>query len=267
MNRIPSPGPPHFAGLLLGVLVLAACSSPAARTQANRDRDAQVVANAVRQLDLSGARFSMDNQLVYRGGSVPSGQELVFQSSSTNGTFKDGQARFEYRFTKSSKPAVYDMVVDESRLFVKAHSGSSWKTLPAGDAAVLLPLARLETIRQTVLLARDVGGATVNFAGGGLYRKYRVTPAGPQLEQLEGVVFSGGDETAFLKTASGEVDVFLTLTEKKLARVEAHLKGVDPQSHTVQMIDSSIDLQPSRVSDIQAPAGATAIQVSDLFNI
>jgi hypothetical protein len=257
----------RFVGLLLGVLVLAACSSPGARTQADQDRDARMMANALREVDLGGATFTMDNQLAYTGGSVPSGQELVFQSSSTNGTFKDGQARFAYRFTRGSKPTVYDMVVDESRLFLKSHSGSAWKMLPAGDAAVLLPLARLETIRQTVLLAGDVGGATVSPAGGGLYRKYRVRPATAQLEQLEGVVFSGSDERTFLRTASGEVDIFLTLTDRKLARIEAHLRGVDPQSHTAQAIDSSIDVRPSRVSEIQAPAGATAIQVSDFFNI
>jgi hypothetical protein len=253
--------------LLLGALALGACSAPQGRTQADQDRDAQLIANDLRGADLTGARFSMDNQLAYTGGSVPSGQELVFRSSSTNGTFKDGEARFEYKFTKASRPTVYDMVVEESRLFVKAHSSAAWKTLPAGDAAVLLPLARLETIRQTVLLAGDVGGATVSPMSGGLYRKYRVKPAPAQLEQLEGVVFSGSDESTFLRTASGEVDVFLTLSDKKLARIEVHMRGSDPQSHTTQMIDSSIDVRPSTVGEIRAPAGATAIQISDLFNI
>jgi hypothetical protein len=42
---------------------------------------------------------------------------------------------------------------------------------------------------------------------------------------------------------------------------------MDPQSHTAQMIDSSIDIRPSRVGEIQAPASATTIQVSDFFNI
>jgi hypothetical protein len=257
----------RVAAPLLAVVLLAACSTPAVRTQADQNRDAQVMANALRQVDFGGARFSMSNQLAYNGGSVPSGQQLVFQSSSTNGTFKDGQARFDFRFTKGSKPAVYDMVVDESRLFVKSHSSSAWKMLPASDAAVLLPLARLETIRQTVLLARNVGGATVSPVGGGLDRKYQVRPAPVQLEQLEGVVFSGGAETAFLKTASGEVNVFLTLTDKKLTRIEVHLRGVDPQTRTAQMINSSIDIRPSSVSEIQVPANATAIQVSDFFNI
>jgi hypothetical protein len=253
--------------LLLGALVLGACSVPQGRTQADQDRDAQLIARDLRGVDLAGARFSMDNQLAYTGGSVPSGQALVLHSSTTNGTFKDGEARFEYKFTKASKPTVYDMVVEESRLFVKAHSSASWKLLPAGDAAVLLPLARLETIRQTVLLAGDVGGATVSPMDGGLYRRYRVKPAPAQLEQLEGVVFSGGDEATFLRTAWGEVDVFLTLADKQLARIEVHLRGADPQSHTSQTIDSSIDLRPSRVSEIRTPAGATAIQISDLFNI
>jgi hypothetical protein len=257
----------RVVGLVLGVLVLSGCSGPQIRSLADQARDARVMASALRQLDLGGAQFDMDNQLAYTGGSVPAGQEVVFQSSSTNGTFKDGQARFAFRFMKGSKPTVYDMVVDESRLFLKAHSSSAWKMLPAGDAAVLLPLARLETIRQAVLLAGDVGGATVGLTGGALYRKYRVTPAPAQLEQLEGVVLSGGDEQTFLKTASGEVDVFLTLGDKRLARVEVHLRGADPQSHTAQMIDSSVDVRPSRVSEIKTPAGAAAIQVSDFFNI
>jgi hypothetical protein len=254
-------------GLGLAVLVLGACSGPQVRTQADQARDAHVMAAALRQVDLGGARFNMDNQLAYTGGSVPAGQEVLFQSSSTNGAFKDGQARFGFKFLKGSKPTVYDMVVDESRLFLKAHSSSAWKMLPAGDAAVLLPLARLETIRQAVLLAGDVGGATVSLVSGSLYRKYRVVPAATQLEQLQGVVLTGGDESTFLKTAFGEVDVFLTLTEKQLSRIEVHLRGMDPQSHTAQMIDSSIDIRPSRVGEIQAPASATAIQVSDFFNI
>jgi hypothetical protein len=258
----------RVGGLLLGLLVLAACSGPqVVHTQADQERDAQVVANALRQVDLGGAHFDMDNQLAYTGGSVPAGQEVLFQSSSTNGTFKEGQARFAYRFMKGTRPTVYDMVVDESRLFVKSHASSAWKMLPAGDAAVLLPLARLETLRQTVLLAGDVGGATVSLVGGALYRKYRVTPAPAQLEQLQGVVLTGRDETTFLKTASGEVDLFLTLADKQLARAEVHLRGMDPQSHTAQMIDSSINIRPSTVGEIQAPPTATAIQVSDFFNI
>lgn len=256
----------RIVGPLLGLLLVAGCAAPGARTQADRDRDAQVVVSALHEVDQDGAHFTMQNQLAYTGGAVPSGQELLFQSSSRNGIFKDGQARFDYRFSRNSKPTIYDMVTDESRLFVKAHSSSAWKTLPAGDAEVLLPLARLETIRQTVLLAADVGGATVSPVGG-LYRKYRVTPAPAQLEQLEGVVVSGSDEKTFLRNATGEIDIFLTVTDKKLVRIEAHLRGQDPQSHTAQAIESSIDVQPSKVAEIRAPTSATAIQVSDFFNI
>ena len=66
----------RVAGLLLGLVVLAACSGPQVRSRADRERDAQVVADALRQVDLGGARFDMDNQLTYTGGSSGGGGGL-----------------------------------------------------------------------------------------------------------------------------------------------------------------------------------------------
>ena len=69
----------RIVGPLLGLLLVAGCAAPGARTQADQDRDTQVVVTALHQVDQGGAHFTMENQLAYTGGAVPSGQELLFQ--------------------------------------------------------------------------------------------------------------------------------------------------------------------------------------------
>lgn len=254
--------------VLIGLVAVAGCSlGPGGRTQADQDRDAQSIARAIEQADAAGSRFSMDNQLVFTGGSIPSGQQEVIQSTTRSGSFKDGAAAFDNRFTPTAIPEL-DMVVDESRLFLKHHKAKSWNTLPANDAAVLMPLARLATIRETVLLAKSISAANVSYSSDGIFRHYQVVPEAAQLEQLEGVSFSsdaGSVEKTFLKSARVTLDVYLTMTDFRLARLAIHVEGTDPQSKGVQTIDGSLTLKPGGVRPIQIPSSATTIQPSDIF--
>jgi hypothetical protein len=248
--------------------VLAACGvGPGARSQAAQDRDAQTIAQAIQNSDHAGSRFTMDNQLVFTGGTIPSGQQEVIQSSTRTGSFKDGAAAFDNRFTPSQLPEL-DVVVDESRLFLRHHNAKSWNTLPANAAAVLMPLARLATIRETVLLAKSISAANVSYSFAGAYRHYQITAAKDQLEQLEGVSFTSdasNAEATFLRSAAVRLDVYLTMSDSKLARLSIHIEGTDPQGKTVQTIDSSLVLQPGSVRPIQIPASATTIQPADIF--
>jgi hypothetical protein len=246
------------AALLLGVVLLAACGT-SGRTQADQDTDGRFVAGSIRAALDDGAQFKLDQQLLLMGGSVPSGQAIQVHATVDAGQLRRDAARFTYRAQQASGTQVFDMVVADQRLFAKPHSRSTWNATPVGATTTLYPALRLELIRETVLLASRVGAATTTHIDAGFVRKFTVTPAGDQLEQLESIPVSGTTEDQFLKTAAAEVDVFLVFPGDRLARVEVHLVGTDPQSGENQRIDSAIDLRSASVGTISAPGQATPV--------
>ena len=92
-----------------------------------------------------------------------------------------------------------------------------------------------------------------------------VIPAADQLEQLDAVALSGPDETTFLKTATAEIDVFLSLSGNHLQRVEVHLVGTDPASGEKNSITSTSDYRAAKVGDIALPAGAQDVDPGQIF--
>jgi hypothetical protein len=123
----------------------------------------------------------------------------------------------------------------------------------------LFPALRLELVRETVLLASRVSSGAATHIDAGFARKFTVTPAPDQLEQLESIPVSGATEDQFLKTAAVEVDVYLVFPGDRLARVEVHVAGTDPQSGESQRVDSAIDLRSASVGTISAPGQATLV--------
>lgn len=253
------------AALLAAV---AACAPPGApkRTAADVDRDRTAVAQAIRGADADGVSFHMTETLNLSGGDIPQGQQLQI-SAQADGVARSGRVRMTYKILRSRNQTIqYDVVLSGPDIFIKPHSASQWKRSDAASATALYPALRLPLLRETVLLARDVSSGSVTTVNNGFAHKYAVRPASDQLEQLQAIPVSGQAEQAFLKTATAELDAYLTLTGDRLTRVEVHLKGLDPSNREQQKIDSTVDFTPAKVDAIETPADAVVVPASEILN-
>ena len=248
---------------LLGLLVLAGCG--ATRSQADQQKDGTMLAGALLAADQGGMSFNLDQQLQIMGGDIPSGQAFQLHATASGGVLRDGTAQFAYRIQQASSTNEYDMRVVEGRLYVRKHGASGWKATSVSNTTTLFPALRLDVVRETVLLATSVSTGTLNRINAGFARKYAIQPGASQVEQLLSVSVEGTAEQQFLRSASGEVDVYLTVPDNKLGRVEVHVSGVDPSNGEQQQIQSSLDLHSAKVAAVQAPADSQLVAASDIL--
>lgn len=248
---------------LLGAVLLAGCGGT--RSQADQQKDGTILAGALRAADQDGMSFNLDQQLLITGGDIPSGQALQLHATASGGVLRDGPAQFAYRIQQGSTTNDYDMRLVDGRLYARKHGASSWKATPVSNTTTLFPALRLDVVRETVLLASSVSTGTLNHINAGFARKYAVQPGASQVEQLLSVSVEGSAEQKFLKSASGEVDVYLTVPDNKLGRVEVHVSGVDPANGEQQQIQSSLDLHSATVAVVQAPSDAQLVAASDIL--
>lgn len=258
-----------LAGALLAIsMLLTACAAPGAprRTQADQDRDGKAIATAIASADQDGSSFHMAETLTFTGGDIPANQELQIKATA-DGVAKDGRLRMTYKIeTGKNKSASYDMVIADQALFVKPRSSAQWKRSSSDAATALYPALRLPLLREAVLLAKDIGGGSVTTVDNGFAHRYKVTPASDQLEQLQAIPVSGSQETGFLKTATAEIDAFLTMTGDRLTRIEVHLSGRDPTNNETQKVDSTADFRPSKVDPIETPPNAITVAPDQILN-
>lgn len=250
--------------LLCGVL-LAGCAAPGSRSQADQDRDGQALAAAIRSADAAGSGFKLVEDLVLTGGSIPEGKEERLHMTVSDGTLKSGTAKFGLRVQQAQSRGDFDMLIADERLYARNHGSSAWRFSPIPAVGVLVVPLRLELIRESVLLASSVSSGAVTHIDAGFARKYAVKPAPDQLEQLGSMAVEGAAEAQFLKTASAEIDVFLTVPDNKLGRVEVHVAGTDPSDGSRQQIDGSLDVRSARVSQVTAPGDAQLVGPSGIL--
>jgi len=250
----------------LAVLVLVvACGVSSKRTQADMDRDGQTIAAALEAADAGGMAFHMTENWVVTGGQIPKGKQSSIGLTGDGG-IKAGRVKMTLKFTTGSSKPSYDAVVGQGFLYVKAQKGGGgWMRTPQPAANPLYPAALLELLREDVLLAKRVDPYSLVQQGNGFAHKYVVVPATDQLEQLDAVSLSGADEATFLKTATGEIDVFVSLSGNHLQRVEVHLVGTDPTSGEKNSITSTSDYHSAKVGEIALPAGAQDVQPAQIF--
>jgi hypothetical protein len=248
---------------LLGMAVLVGCGT--GRSQADQDKDGRTLASAIRAADQAGESFKLDHQLQLTGGDIPTGQALQLHATADSGSLKDGATRFAYRIQQGQQGGGYDMLIADGQLYVKHQGTSTWKTTPVAAATTLFPALRLELVRETVLLAASVSAAAVTKIDAGLARKFVIRPAADQLEQLQSTPVQGAAEEQFLKTATGELDLYLMVPGDKLGRIEVHLSGVDPSNGEKQTISSTLDLRAAKVGALKPPADAQQVAPSDIL--
>lgn len=243
---------------LAGLVLVAACGLGPSRSQAAQQADAEVLSTAIASADREGRSFTMGLTLTFMGGNIPAGQQERIQARILNGLLKDDRARFDYRLL--GRPA-FDAVVAQGQFYLKPHSDARWRTVPFEVVVGLVPLVRLELLREAVLLARSVGGATVTLQGLGLARRYAVQPAVEQLAQFLGV---SGDLSGLEKLVSGELDVFLSLTSRQLLRVELRADLKQPDGSEART-EGWMELRPARVGAIAQPQPAVSVTPDQLF--
>lgn len=248
---------------LLGMVLMAACGS--ARTQADQDKDGKLVAEALRSAYSQGSAFKMDQQLLILGGDIPSGQAIQVHATVTNGVLKNDTARFAYKIQQGQQSATYDMLIAQQQLFVKSRSATGWKTTALPSTTTLYPALRLDLVRETVLLARTISAGAITHIDAGFAHKYTVQPAPDQLEQLESIAVQGTTEDQFLKTARGQMDIYLMVPGNKLGRIELRMLGTDPSNGEKQEVLSTLDVRPAKVSSIQPPSNAQQVAPADIL--
>lgn len=260
----------RVGALLLLVLAVAACAAPGAsakRTQADQDKDGKTIAAAIENVDLAGASFHMDETLTFTGGDIPSNQQLQVKAAA-DGVVKDGRIRMTYKIAASRNRTIsYDMVIADTMLYAKLHSSSQWKRTPVASATALFPALRLPLLRESVLLAKQVDASSVANISSGFTHRYRVLPAADQLQQLQAIPLTGtSQQTLFLKTATAEIDAYLSLSGGKLQRIEVHLSGTDPTNSERQKVDATSDLKSARVATVEVPSGALTVAPDQILN-
>jgi uncharacterized membrane protein len=252
------------AVVALGCLVLlAGCGFQ--RSDSDRTRDAELIANAMRAADDGGQNFTMDETLLVRGGDIPSGQASQFKGTAT-GAVRAGRARWSYKIQQQQGSLNFEMLLGHGQLFVRPSGTTAWRTTAAAGLAPLYPSIRLDLLAETVLLAKNVSGWTLSHVSQGFAHRYVVTPANDQLEQLEGVPVPAALEPTFLKSARLEIDVFLSAPGDRLFRIEVHMSGTDPDSREVQQIDSLASFNGGKVPAVALPAAAQPVQPSDILS-
>lgn len=254
------------AGALSALLGLAACAGPGsgARGQAAQDRDAKLVAGALKAADDGGATFTMQRTDQRTGGSIPAGKmaQVTIQGQ---GSARGGNLKMAYKESAGSQSVTFDIVIADGQVYVRPHGGSGqWKAAAAGVAFGQAGV-RLEFAREVILLARSASGSQLARVDVGFAHEYTFTPAPDQLEQLLGVGDLGELEQSFLKAASGRIDVYLSVNGDHLMRVDTQLSDLDPQDGTRHRSQSRTDYRLGKVAAIQAPANAVQVSPANLF--
>jgi hypothetical protein len=253
--------------LVMAAAVLVSGCGASKRMQADMDRDGKTIAAALQAADSGGSTFHLTESWVITGGQVPKGQQSTV-SVTADGMVKSGRVKMTLKFTSGRTKPSYDVVIADSYLYAKPHTGgAAWKRTSAQAGTALYPSALPRLLRESVLLAKRVDAYSVAQQGNGFAHKYVVIPASDQLEQLQAISLSGSEEQAFLKTARGEIDVFLSISGNNLKRVEVHLIGTDPTTTEKNKIDSSSDYRSARVDTIPIPAGAEDVQPGQIFAV
>ena len=253
----------RLAGLIAVLLLAAACG----RSQADQQHDGAFLASALRTAWSSGAGFTLDQQLQLTGGDIGSGQSFQLHGTVSSGLLRGSTARFAYRLDQAQQPTAYDMLVAGGLLYVRKQGATAWKATSLPGATTLFPALRLDLIRETVLLAGSVSAASYGpfDTGSPVGQRYVVRPAPDQLEELQSVAVEGAAAQQFLRTATGEVDLYLTFPGNSLGRIDVHLAGVDPSNGERQDIRSTLRLRSAKVGAIEAPADAQVVATGDIL--
>ena len=253
-----------LAGVLAVLVLVAGCATGPKRTQADQDKDGKALAAALEAADGTGVNFQLTETWVLTGGSIPNGQQATLNLTAT-GSVRAGRAKMTFTVKQSRGSSVFDMVVADSHLYARPHNKGTWKRIPDTAATALYPAILLHLLREAVLLARRVDASAIVSVNNGFARKSVVVPASDQLEQLQAISVTGSQEEVFLKTATAQIIVFLTVTGSKLSRTEVHLLGTDPTSGEKNKIDSVANYTLGKVSEIAVPTGALDVQPGDIF--
>jgi hypothetical protein len=250
-----------LALVMAGALLVAACGFSRDRTLAEQDSDASAIAAALDRADRDGAEFSMDDTLVTTGGEIPRGRQISWQAT-LKGRVKDGRAYMTY--TSTQQRTTYTIVVAEGLIYIRKGSGP-WQASDASAMVTIYPALRLSLLKQSVLLAKSISGASAQHTNAGFGNSYEVVPAKDQLEQLAAVSPTTANEALFLSLATAKLQFVISTSGSNLYRSEVHLNTTDPVTGVVQAVDSVVDFKlTGKVRAIDVPSDAVPVDPSQI---
>jgi hypothetical protein len=252
----------RLLGLLLATALAAAgCSSGGGSS------DLTAVAAAIRELEQKGAAFTYTDNLVESGGSLAGGSVAQAQFLAAGVAHDDNVSLLLTELDSAGKTAaIYDLVINDSYLFVRPHGMTrAWYVGAAALANHFYPGVRLNLLRETVLLATK-GSRATGYSNGAFLNQYTITAAPDQLVQLLSVTVAPDKESGFLKSAHLTIEASLT-TSGHLQRLDLHAVGTDPASNLHRVFDSSMTFSRiGQVTDPTIPTTAVAVQPMDMFS-
>jgi hypothetical protein len=154
---------------------------------------------------------------------------------------------------------VSTIVAAEGQIYVQQGSGP-WLTTDASTLVTFYTAVRMSFLKEAVLLARSISGASPQRTNAGFGNGYEVVPAKDQLEQLAAVSTTGSNEAFFLSSATARLQFVISRSGVDLYRSEAHLNTTDPITGVTQAADSTVDFKlKGKVAAIDVPGEAIPV--------
>ena len=247
-----------MAGL---ALLVAACGGPGGGGEADR----ATVARAIHSADQAGGHVDFTLTMVLSGGEIPAGK-VVRVGLRAAGTARSGAADMKLTTLDGAGKAVhvFDMRLVGDTIYLRPKSAEGWASVPAQPETVFFAALRLELVREAVLLGRSVSAGSLERTDSGIGHRYHAVAGPDQVEQFLSATVAGGDEAAFLKTASASIDAHLGVPGDRLNRLEVHSAGLVGGLRLD--VRSATTLRQASAPAVDAPAVATPIPPAQLLD-
>ena len=250
----------RWAAALIALVAIAACGQTAPKTRSQME---SFLSSALSQTD-QGSTFSMTGNLTATGGDIPK-----FRSGSLDVTAKGSLAKGSLTMSyerDGAQKLKYSVISDGDSIFVKPSSGQ-WRTVQGDPSYELYPPAAIELLRETIYLALSIKSNGTSFINSSLATEYVVEPNADDFEKLLGVSgISGSSEQALLKTATGEVDIYVKSgSNQQVVRTVVNLGATDPSSKEKLTFTFTADFKAAKVATINPPDSAQQVSPDQLL--
>ena len=234
--------------ILAIALLLAMVGACTSRAGAADSLDQQrSLASALSSLNSHGVAFTISSTVT-----ETKGQNSAQLTLSGTGLLKNDIVHMNLTETSAQGHGPVESVMIGDQILNRTSPSEPW----SGNYLIptWVPSARIGLAREAVLLTPRLGSSVFTHVSGGFVDKHQVPLAPAQLEEFSGMLVAGSSETDFLRTASGEVDVFTAWRSDKVLRVEVRFSYVDPGANNARLnVDSFIDVSSATVKSVPIP--------------
>lgn len=204
------------------------------------------LAAALSSLDSRGASFTISTTITDVQGQQTG--QLTFVGT---GVLKNDDVHMNLNVTTAQGKGPLESIIYGGTILNRTSPSEAWSSNYLPEAWV--PSVRPALAREAVLLSAHLGSAVFTHVSAGFVDKHPITLAPAQLEELSGILVAGSSETDFLRTASGELDLYTAWRSDTIKRIEVRYSYINPTNSTRRTLDSSIDISGSAVRSVPIP--------------